>query len=95
MPVDELEGSAVYARWASEICRYRTFFVTEQGLCGLGSLHLRPGSSIYYIHGLKTLFVVEDASEKGRHYLHGECFIYGLMDRKVEWSEEDVYLSII
>lgn len=94
IPADELEEPALYARWASEICHNRTFFVTKQGRCGLGSLHVRPGSGIYYIHGLKTPFVVQNASENGRHLLYGECFVYGLMESKVEWSEEDVYLTI-
>lgn len=92
--MDQLDEAALYARWASEICHNRTFFVTKQGRCGLGSLHVRPGSGIYYIHGLKTPFVVQNASENGRHLLYGECFVYGLMESKVEWSEEDVYLTI-
>jgi hypothetical protein len=94
IPTDELEEPALYARWASEICRNRTFFVTEQGLCGLGSLHVRPGFDIYYIHGLQTPFVVQNVLEKGRHLLYGECFVYSLMERNVEWSEKDVYLTI-
>lgn len=64
------------------------------GGCGLGPLHLRPGSGIYYIHELKTPFVVQNDSKVGRHLLYGECFVYGLMDKKAEWSEEDVYLNI-
>lgn len=69
-------------------------FVTKQGLCGLGSLHVKPGLGIYYIHGLKTPFVVQNPLENGKHLLYGECFVYGLMERKVEWSEEDVFLTI-
>ena len=90
----DLDEPALYARYASEICHNRTFFVTKQGRCGLGSLCVRPGSGIYFIHGLKTPFVVHNALENGKHLLYGECFIYGLMDRKVEWSEEDIYLDI-
>lgn len=74
------------------MCRDRTFFVTEAGRLGLGSVHVPPGDSIYLIHGLKAPFVIHRESEL--HVLRGECYVYGLMDGKVQRSSKDSFLYL-
>lgn len=50
---DGVEVSTRYGYIAEEICRNRTFFVTEAGRFGLGSFHISPGASIYLTHALE------------------------------------------
>ncbi|WAO91061.1 HET domain-containing protein [Fusarium falciforme] len=77
---------------AEELCRYRVLFVTESGRLGLGSSQVEEGDSIYLIHGLKTPFVVSYRSQG--HLLRGECYVHGLMDGKVHWSDQDTTLHL-
>lgn len=80
-----MEKAAAYGYLSEHICRYRTLFVTNDGLLGLGSPGIRPGDSVCFFPGLKTPFVVH---RKGNHFaLQGECYIDGLMD--VSYDELD------
>ncbi|OAL01734.1 HET-domain-containing protein [Phaeosphaeriaceae sp. SRC1lsM3a] len=89
---DVVDDSTRYGYIAEELCRDRTFFITEAGRFGLGSVHASPGDSIYLIHGLKTPFVIHAA--QGSHILRGECYVYGLMDGGVRRSCEDSFLHL-
>lgn len=89
---DVVDDSTRYGYIAEELCRDRTFFITEAGRFGLGSVHASPGDSIYLIHGLKTPFVIHAA--QGTHILRGECYVYGLMDGGVQRSCEDSFLHL-
>ncbi|EDU46084.1 conserved hypothetical protein [Pyrenophora tritici-repentis Pt-1C-BFP] len=89
---DGVDDSTRYGYIAEEVCRDRTFFITEAGRLGLGSVHVSPGDSIYLIHGLKTPFVLHRKS--GMDILRGECYVYGLMDGKVQHSSEDSVLHL-
>jgi hypothetical protein len=66
---DGVEESIRYGYIAEEICRNRTFFITEAGRLELGSVHVSPGASIYLIHGLKSPFVIHHS--RGMHVLRG------------------------
>jgi hypothetical protein len=89
---DTVDDSTRYGYIAEELCRDRTFFITEAGHLGLGSAHVSPGDSVYLLHGLKTPFVIHHA--QGLHVLRGECYVYGLMDGRVQRSCEDSSLHI-
>jgi hypothetical protein len=84
---DKVDNSTRYGYIAEEVCRDRTFFITEAGRLGLGPVHMSPGDSIHLIHGLKAPFVLHRESEM--HVLCGECYVYGLMDGKVQRSSKD------
>ncbi|KAH8708385.1 hypothetical protein GQ44DRAFT_731581 [Phaeosphaeriaceae sp. PMI808] len=60
---DGVEESTRYSYIAEEICRNRTFFITEAGRLGLGSVHVSPRASIYLIHGLKSPFVIHHSND--------------------------------
>jgi hypothetical protein len=89
---DGIGDSTRYGYFAEEICRNRTFFITEAGRLGLGSVHVSPRASIYVVHGLKTLFVVHHGL--GTHVLRGECCVHGLTDGKIRWSDQDSFLYL-
>jgi hypothetical protein len=89
---DGVDESTRYGYIAEEICRDRTFFITEAGRLGLGSVHVAPGSSIYLIHGLKAPFVIHH--DLGMHVLRGECYVHGLMDGRIQRSDHDSFLYL-
>ncbi|KAH8731578.1 heterokaryon incompatibility protein-domain-containing protein [Phaeosphaeriaceae sp. PMI808] len=89
---DGIEDSTRYGYIAEEICRDRNFFITEAGRLGLGSVNASPGASIYLIHGLKVPFVIDHGP--GRHVLRGECYVHGLMEGGVHYSDEDCFLCL-
>jgi hypothetical protein len=90
---DGIEDSTRYGYIAEEICRNRTFFITEAGRLGLGSVHVSPGASIYLIHGLKVPFVIHH--DLGMQVLRGECYVYGLMDGEIQCSDQDSLLHLM
>jgi hypothetical protein len=87
-----IDDSTQYGYIAEEVCRDRTFFITEAGRLGLGSVHISPGDSIHLIHGLKTPFVLH--GEFGVHVLRGECYVNGLMDGRVQRSSADSFVYL-
>ncbi|KAH7088044.1 heterokaryon incompatibility protein-domain-containing protein [Paraphoma chrysanthemicola] len=87
-----VEESTRYSYIAEEICRNRTFFITEAGRLGLGSVHVSPGAFIYLIHGLKSPFKIHHSH--GMHVLRGECYVHGLMDRRIQCSGQDSFLYL-
>jgi hypothetical protein len=89
---DGIEESTRYGYIAEEICRNRTFFITEAGRLGLGSLHVSPGASIYLIHGLKVPFVIHHSLSM--QVFRGECYTYGLMDGETQCSDQDSLLCL-
>ncbi|KAJ8106168.1 hypothetical protein OPT61_g9720 [Boeremia exigua] len=89
---DGIDDSTRYAYVAEEVCRDRTFFVTEAGRLGLGPAHISPGDCIHLIHGLKTPFVLHRGL--GTYALRGECYVHGLMDGNVQHSGADNFLHI-
>jgi hypothetical protein len=89
---DGVEDSNRYGYNAEEICRNRTFFITEAGRLGLGSVHVSPGASIYLIHGLKAPFVIHH--QLGMHVLRGECYVHGLMNGRIQTSDQDSFLYL-
>lgn len=95
LPIDMREKVSLYASWASEICRNRIFFITEDGRYGLGSLNVKPGQEIYYLRGLKTPFVVQKGLEPGKYFLRGDSYVDGLMDNEVEYSDADEYHHLL
>lgn len=89
---DGIDDSTRYGYVAEEVCRDRTFFVTEAGRLGLGPVHISPGDCIHLIHGLKTPFVLHRGL--GTYALRGECYVHGLMDGNVQRSGADNFLHI-
>lgn len=89
---DGIDDSARYGYIAEEICRDRTFFITEAGRLGLDSVYASPGDSIFLIHGLKVSFVVHHTL--GTHALHGECYISDLMYGRTQHSDQDSFLYL-
>jgi hypothetical protein len=89
---DGIQESTKYGYIAEEICRNRTFFITEAGRLGLGSVHISAGDSIYLIHGLKSPFVVRPSYDM--HILHGECYVHSLMDGRLQRSDQDCFLHL-
>lgn len=90
---DEIDDSIRYGYIAEEVCRDRTFFITEAGRLGLGSVHASPGDSIYLIHGLTTPFTIH--RQQDSHLLRGKCYVYGLMDGEVQCSVDDTFLHLV
>jgi hypothetical protein len=90
---DGIDESTRYGYIAEEVCRDRTFFITEAGRLGLGSVHVSPGDSIYLVHGLKAPFVIQHQLDL--HVLRGECYVYGLMDGQVQCSDGDTFLHLV
>jgi hypothetical protein len=89
---DGVDESTHYGYIAEEICRNRTFFITEAGRLGLGSVRVTSGASVYLIHGLKTPFVIHH--DLGMHVLRGECYVHGLMDGRIQCSDQDSFLHL-
>jgi hypothetical protein len=92
---DGVEPATHYGYQATEICRYRSFFITKNGRFGLGPAQASRRSSIYLIHGLKTPFVVQKVPKNEEYFLRGECYVHDLMDGRVLESEQDVYLTFV
>jgi hypothetical protein len=90
---DGIDDSTRYGYIAEEVCRDRTFFITEAGRLGLGSVHVSPGDSIYLIHGLTSPFTIHRQLDS--HVLRGECYVYGLMDGEVQCSVDDTFLHLV
>jgi len=88
-----IDESTRYGYIAEEVCRNRTFFITEAGRLGRGSVHVSPGDSIYLIHGLTSPFAIHRQSDS--HLLRGECYVYGLMDGEVQCSVDDPFLHLV
>jgi hypothetical protein len=89
---DAVDDSAHYGYVAEEVCRDRTFFVTEAGRLGLGPVHTSPGDAVHLIHGLQVPFVLH--RELGVHVLRGECYVNGLMDGRVRRSGADSFVYL-
>jgi hypothetical protein len=89
---DVVNDSSRYGYIAEELCRDRAFFITKAGRLGLGPVHMSPGDSIHLIHGLKARFVLHRESEM--HVLRGKCYVYGLMDGKVQRYSRDSFLYL-
>ncbi|OAL42679.1 HET-domain-containing protein [Pyrenochaeta sp. DS3sAY3a] len=90
---DGIEDSTRYGYIAEEICRDRSFFITETGRLGLGSVNVSPGASIYLIHGLRVPFVIDYGLDS--HVLRGECYVHGVMDGQIHYSDQDCLLYLI
>ena len=76
--LESKEKSLAYGYLAEHICRYRTLFVGDGGVVGLGSTGICPGDRICFFQGLATPFVVHP---DGDHFeLRGECYLDGFMD---------------
>jgi hypothetical protein len=75
---ESMEKSAAYGYLAEHICRYRTLFVGDGGLVGLGSVGISPGDRICFFQGLATPFVVH--ADGDQFELRGECYLDGFMD---------------
>lgn len=86
------ENALGFVAYAEEVCRYRSLFITQKGLLGLGSAYVPIGSSIYAIHGLKTPFIVDQRT--GNNILRGECYLNGAMDLGLSRSFDDVRLEL-
>jgi len=92
--VPDPDGARRFGAQATEVCRYRSFFVTKKGYFGLGTPRIRKGNLVCLIHGLKTPFIVgKFASEE--YYLQGDCYVKDMMDGNVDESDEDVFLTLI
>jgi hypothetical protein len=88
-----LEESTRFGNLAEELCRYRRFFVTQQGRLGLGPTCTSPGLSVYLIHGLATPFLIEQ--DRSQHVLYGECFVSEPMCSNIEASDQESHLCLI
>ncbi|OAL24138.1 hypothetical protein AYO20_10750 [Fonsecaea nubica] len=96
IPISEgISDACTYGYEAVEVCKYRNFFVTKNGRFGLGPAQTRPGSPIYLIHGLKTPFVLEKASEETCYHLRGECYVDGLMYGAIRESDMDTNIDLL
>jgi hypothetical protein len=89
---EELDKATHFAYLAEEICRNRSFFVTKRGFIGLGSLTVAPSTSVVFIHGLKTPFLVQRGT--GKDSFRGECYIQGMMEQGQDLSDDDIYLNL-
>ncbi|KAI8666687.1 HET domain-containing protein [Fusarium keratoplasticum] len=89
---ETIDGVTEFRYTAEELCRHRLLFITEGGRLGLGGPQVEEGDTIYLIHGLKTPFVVNSSSQG--HLLRGECYLHGLMDGKVQRSDQDTTLHL-
>lgn len=89
---ETIDGVTEFRYTAEELCRHRLLFITEGGRLGLGGPQVEEGDTIYLIHGLKTPFVVSSSSQG--HLLRGECYLHGLMDGKVQRSDQDTTLHL-
>jgi hypothetical protein len=69
-----------------------TFFITEAGRLGLGSVYISPGDSIYIIYRLKTPFTLYRELEV--HVLRGECYVNSLIDRRAQRSSADSFVYL-
>lgn len=73
-----MEKATAYGCLAEHLCRYRTLFLCEDGLMGLGAAGISPGDRICFFSGLSTPFVLHP---KGNRYeLRGECYLTGYLD---------------
>jgi len=73
-----LEESTRFGNLAEELCRNRTFFVTESGCLGLGNVGVQRGNLIYLTQGLGSPIIVD--AECGQDNFRGTCYIHELMD---------------
>jgi len=87
-----MEKAAAYGYLAEHICRYRTLFIGDGDVVGLGSPGICPGDRVCFFSGLKTPFVVHP--EGGHFKLRGECYLDGFMDSTFD-ELEAVKLNIV
>ncbi|KAK5173717.1 uncharacterized protein LTR77_002398 [Saxophila tyrrhenica] len=79
---ETMEKAAAYGYLAEHVCRYRTLFLGDDNIVGLGSPGICPGDRICFFSSLKTPFVVHP---NGEHFeLRRECSPLG-------WPHEKAY----
>jgi hypothetical protein len=94
-PIQEgIDDAVKYGDEATEVCRYRSFFITKRGKFGLGPGRVLPGLSVYLIHGLRTPFLVQKAEDEG-DYIRGECYVEDLVNDSTGDSEGDGYVDLV
>lgn len=58
----------------------RRFFITEEGLMGLGPRLIEPGDLVCVLLGSRVPFVLRRKVDGDRYVLVGECYCHGVMD---------------
>jgi hypothetical protein len=87
-----LEESTRFGNLAEELCRNRTFFVTEAGYLGLGNVGVQRGNLIYLTQGLGSPIIVDAGGEQ--NIFRGTCYIHGLIDTDLLPSGASEYVSL-
>ena len=76
-----------------EVCKGRTFFVTENGMVAIGPSRTQAGDFLVVFRGARTPFVArrDQAVTTGpsRYRLVGEAFVHQYMDGEAFESEAD------
>jgi hypothetical protein len=89
--VDYSEGTNTFVNLVCNAVAGRRFFVTEQGMLGLGPRTMKEGDIIAVLFGGSVPFVLRPVKE-GRHWrLVGDCYVHDIMDgQAVEiWRDSD------
>ncbi|GKT56715.1 hypothetical protein ColTof4_08741 [Colletotrichum tofieldiae] len=70
-------------------CADRAFFVTADGLMGIGPNTIRAGDVIAVLFGGRVPYVLRDL-EEGKYYFIGECHVGGFMNGEVvrKWRDD-------
>lgn len=88
-----MEKVAAYGYLAEHICRYRTLFLGEGGLVGLGAVGISPSDRICFLFGLSTPFILHP---KGNRFgLRGECYLDGHMNITFEDLEAEEVMIVL
>lgn len=59
-------------------CKGRSFFVTNQGYCGLLPFATKPKEQCFVLNGARVSFVLRTAHE-GTQKLVGECYVHNIL----------------